>query len=118
MRLELRTELQIQFIYTESNDYAYIIIPNVIQSNEDDRVNLTQLITELRSYGFNPSEHIVSSSRVNGIPEVDQLNGLNDIKIKIPNIGELIENLEAEIESEINASLSKRDFLNKVILGD
>lgn len=98
--------------------YAYIIIPNVIQSNEDDRVNLTQLITELRSYGFNPSEHIVSSSRVNGIPEVDQLNGLNDIKIKIPNIGELIENLEAEIESEINASLSKRDFLNKVILGD
>jgi superfamily II DNA or RNA helicase len=93
--------------------YAYIIIPNVIQSNEDDRVNLTQLITELRSYGFNPSEDIISSSRVNGIPEVEELNGLNDIKIKIPNIGELIENLEAEIESEINAKLSKKEFLLK-----
>lgn len=96
--------------------YAYIIIPNVIHSNEDDRVNLTQIITELRSYGFNPSEDIISSSRVNGIPEIEELSGLNDIKIKIPNIGELIENLEAEIEKELNASMTKTNFLNKNIL--
>lgn len=95
--------------------YAYIIIPDVIQSNEDDKVNLTQIITELRSYGFNPSEDIISSSRINGIPEIEELSGLNDIKIKIPNVGELIENLEAEIESEINAKLSKKDFLLKNI---
>jgi hypothetical protein len=96
--------------------YAYIIIPNVIHSNEDDRVNLTQIITELRSYGFNPSEDIISSNRVNGIPEIEELSGLNDIKIKIPNIGELIENLEAEIEKELNASMTKTNFLNKNIL--
>ena len=48
--------------------YAYVIIPNVIQSNEDDRENLVQIIKELRDYGFNPSEHILSSSRINGIP--------------------------------------------------
>lgn len=93
--------------------YAYIIIPDVVQSNEDDKANLTQIITELRSYGFNPSEDIISSSRVNGIPEIEELSGLNDIKIKVPNVGELIENLEAEIESEINAKLSKKDFLLK-----
>lgn len=95
--------------------YAYIIVPNVVQSNEDDIVNLTQLISELRDYGFNPSEHIVSSSRVNGIPKFEELNGLNDIKVKIPNVGELIENLEAEIEKDENAKLSKIDFLKKVI---
>lgn len=61
------------------------------------------------------AEHIVSSSRVNGLPEVEELNGLNDIKVKIPNIGELIENLEAEIESEINSKLSKKEFLLKNI---
>ncbi len=93
--------------------YAYIIIPNVIHSNEDDRVNLTQLITELRSYGFNPSEDIISSSIVNGIPEIEELNGLNEIRTRLPNIGRLIENLEAEIESEVNANLSKKDFLLK-----
>lgn len=93
--------------------YAYIIIPNVIHSNEDDKMNLTQLITELRSYGFKPSEDIISSSMVNGIPEIDSLQGMNDIKVKIPNIGDLIENLEAEIESEVNAKLSKKEFLMK-----
>lgn len=41
------------------------------------------------------------------------MSGLNDIKTRIPNVGELIENLEAEIESEINAKLSKKDFLLK-----
>lgn len=97
--------------------YAYVIIPNVIQSNDDDRENLVQIIKELRDYGFNPSEHILSSSRINGIPEIDELDGLNDIKVKIPNIGELIENLEADIESEKNAKLSKIDFLQKTLDG-
>ena len=95
--------------------YAYIIIPNVIHSNEDDKENLTQLITELRSYGFNPSEDIISSSMVNGIPETEEMHGLNDIKTKIPNIGKLIENLEADIESEKNSKLSKKEFLLKNI---
>ena len=95
--------------------YAYIIIPNVIHSNEDDKQNLTQLITELRSYGFKPSEDIVSSSIVNGIPQIDELSGLNEINRRFPNIGELIENLEADIEAEENAKLSKKDFLLKNI---
>ena len=93
--------------------YAYIIIPNVIHSNEDDKDNLIQLITELRSYGFNPSEDIISSSMVNGIPEIDELHGLVDIKVKLPNVGALIQGLEAEIESEKNAKLSKKEFLLK-----
>lgn len=95
--------------------YAYIIIPNVVHSNEDDKENLVRLIAELRDYGFQPYEDIISSTRVNGIPKVDELKGLNDIKTKIPNIGEVIQNLEAEIESEINAKLSKKDFLLKNI---
>ena len=93
--------------------YAYIIIPNVIHSNEDDRINLTQLITELRSYGFNPSEDIISSTMVNGIPEIEELNSLNEVRTRLPNLGNLIEDLDAEIESEINAKLSKKDFLLK-----
>jgi hypothetical protein len=95
--------------------YAYIIIPNVIHSNEDDKQNLTQLITELRSYGFKPSEDIVSSSIVNGIPQIDELSGLNEINRRFPHIGELIENLEADIEAEENSKLSKKDFLLKNI---
>lgn len=87
----------------------------MVHSNEDDKENLVRLIAELRDYGFQPYEDIISSTRVNGIPKVDELKGLNDIKTKIPNIGEVIQNLEAEIESEINAKLSKKDFLLKNI---
>ena len=101
---------------TSGNNFHFnSIIPNVIHSNEDDKQNLTQLITELRSYGFKPSEDIVSSSIINGIPKIDELSGLNEIKRRFPNIGELIENLEADIEAEENAKLSKKDFLLKNI---
>lgn len=93
--------------------YSYIIIPNIIHSNEDDKANMVELITELRSFGFNPSEDIVSSTRVNGIPEIDELKGLNAIMKRIPKVGVLIDNLEANVEAEADAKLSKADLLRK-----
>jgi len=93
--------------------YAYIIIPNVIHSNEDDKANLTRIITELRSYDYKPHELIVSSTMVNGIPDIVEPNGLNDLIRRIPNVGELIENLEKEIENESDAKLSPMEFFEK-----
>lgn len=95
--------------------YSYILIQNIIHENEDDKENLIQLIAELRDYGFKASEDIISTSMINGVPCLEPLDGLNDIKIKLPNIGVLIENLEADIEAEENARLSKKDFLLKQI---
>lgn len=94
--------------------YAYIIIQNIVHINEDDKSNLTQLITELRSYGFKPYEDIVSSSLVKGIPETEELDGLNDVTRRLPNVGELIENLEGQIEDEKHAKLSKLDLLKNI----
>lgn len=95
--------------------FAYIMIPNIIHSNEDDKANITQLISELRSYGFKPYEDIVSSSFVHGIPEIEQLDGLNDLLRNLRNTGLLIENLEADIESEEDAKLSPTDLINKIL---
>jgi len=93
--------------------YAYIIIPNVIQSNNDDKTNLTTLIYEMRNYDFKLYEEIISVNYINGIPEIEQLKGLNDIIQRFPNIGNLIDNIESEIEVEENAKLNRFDFLNK-----
>ena len=93
--------------------YSYIMIPNIIHSNEDDKENMTELITELRSYGFEPSEDIVSSTRVHGIPEHEELEGLNLKDKRIPVIGQIIENLEADIEAEELAKLDKIELLKK-----
>lgn len=93
--------------------YAYVIIPNIIHSNEDDKQNLVQLINQLREFDFSPTENIISSSIVNGIPELEELDGLNEINRRMPVLGEIIEQLEADIESEANAKLSKKAFLLK-----
>ena len=94
--------------------YSYIIIPNIIHSNEDDKANMTALIGELRTYDFKPYEDIVSSSLVHGIPEIEELDGLNELQRRLPNIGILIERLQAEIEAEKDAQLSKVDLLKKI----
>ena len=93
--------------------YAYVIIPNIIHSNEDDKDNLTDLIDQLREYDFSPSEDIISSSIVNGVPEIDELEGMNGINRKMPMLGEIIQDYEYSIESEENAKLNKKDFLLK-----
>jgi superfamily II DNA or RNA helicase len=108
-------ELDVHDLVNFNKPYAYIIVPNVIHSNSDDKENFIQLITELREYGFSPSEDIISSSIINGIPEIEELSGLNEVITRLPNVGQLIENLEAEIENEKNAKLSKIDFLNKIV---
>ena len=95
--------------------YTYIMIPNIIHNNEDDKANIEELITELRSYGFNPSEDIISSSLVHGIPKHEILDGLNNVTIRIPKIGRLVEDLEAEVEAEETAKLTKLEYLKKVL---
>jgi superfamily II DNA or RNA helicase len=95
--------------------YSYIIIPNIIHSNEDDKANMTELITELRSFGFDPSEDIISSTRVNGIPQMEELKGLNVIMRRIPKVGVLIDDLEAKLESTELASLSDIELAKKIL---
>jgi len=93
--------------------YAYIMIPNIIHSNEDDKANIAQLITELRTYGFKPYEDILSSSMVHGQPEIDELDGLNNLLKRVPNVGQVIENLQMELEAEESAKLTKLQLLKR-----
>jgi len=93
--------------------YSYVIIPNISHHNEDDKINFINLIQDLRSYDFNPIENIISISNVNGIPEITQLDGLNEINQRFPNIGNVIEQIESEIELEEISNLTDIDFLTK-----
>jgi hypothetical protein len=93
--------------------YSYIMIPNIIHSNEDDKANMVNLIGELRTYGFEPYEHILSSSLIHGIPESEELNGQNIIGHRLPNLGKLIDDLHMELEAEKDAKLTKIELLKK-----
>jgi hypothetical protein len=91
--------------------FAYIMIPNIIHSNEDDKANIIQLISDLRTFGFNPSEDILSSSRINGEITPDEPESLNTPDTRHNNVGLLIGKLKAELEAYDLAQLSPTELL-------
>lgn len=96
--------------------YAWVIVPTIIHEDADSKEHIGNLITELRDYGFNPSEDIVSTDSKSGLPVVEGPEGLNEIKKKCPNIGEYIERVEADYESEHVASLSSEERVRYILL--
>jgi len=93
--------------------YAWVIVPTIIHEDADSKEHIGNLITELRDYGFNPSEDILTTSTPSGLPTVDGPDALNEIKKKCPNIGRYIEKVEASYEEERIAKLSHIDLLKE-----
>jgi superfamily II DNA or RNA helicase len=91
--------------------YAWVIVPTIIHEDADDKEHIGNLITELRDYGFKPSEDIVSTDSKNGLPTVEGPEALNVIKVSCPNIGKYIEKVEADYEDEYVASLTEEEWL-------
>jgi len=93
--------------------YAWVIVPTIIHEDADSKEHIGQLITELRDYGFKPSEDIVSTDDKSGLPTVDGPDALIVVKKKCVNIGKYIEKVEADYENERIAKLSKLDLLKE-----
>jgi superfamily II DNA or RNA helicase len=91
--------------------YAWVIVPTVVHEDADSKEHIGNLITELRDYGFKPSEDIVSTDTKNGLPKIDGPEALNEVKVNCPNIGKYIQTVEADYESEKIAKLDNRDWL-------
>lgn len=95
--------------------YAWVIIPNIIHENEDNKDHFSNLINEMRSYGFNPSEDILVTDDINGLQKVEGVEGLNELRKKAPKIGDLIHNIQSKYEEEELASMTKDDWLYYLI---
>lgn len=96
--------------------YAWVIVPTIVHEHADSKQHIGNLIIELRDYGFKPSEDIVSTDSKNGLPVVDGPEALNEIKKKCPNIGQYIEKVEADFESEYVASLTDEERLRYILV--
>ena len=95
--------------------YAYIIVPNIIHTNEDDKQNTINLISELRTYDFNPSEDILGTEIVRGEVEIEEPETINDVNGSLRRVGVLIEKLKAEIEAERLAKLSDIELADEIL---
>jgi hypothetical protein len=92
---------------------GYVYIPNLYRGNEDDKEYHTELIRELRGLGFNPSEDVLFENVDNGLGKKDELEGLNDIETREHILGQEIENIYANEETERLSNISQSDFLNE-----
>jgi len=116
--IEDRSRLETGEISTDDLDsfnkpYAWVIVPTIIHEDADSKEHIGNLITELRDYGFKPSEDIIATSTPTGLPTVEGPEALNEIKKKCPNIGRYIEQVEASYEEERIARLSKLELLKE-----
>ena len=87
--------------------YAYIILPSIIADDTDKIEYLSSLIYSLREFDFKPDEDIIiTDSNAGGIPEpLEGPDGLRDIELNLPVIGDALEKLTNEYEDEQFASL-------------
>jgi tRNA(Leu) C34 or U34 (ribose-2'-O)-methylase TrmL len=91
--------------------YGWIIIPTLLFEDIDDNQRITNLVYELRNYGFNPvDDMVVSNINGGGFGVIDGPDALNEIKKVEPKVGVLIETLQSTMEEERIASLTTEDF--------
>jgi len=122
-RLDIEDRSRIQFgeikpsqLSEMNKPYAWVIVPTIVHEDADSKEHIGQLITELRDYGFKPSEDIVSTDNKHGLPTVNGAEALNEVKKKCPNIGSYIEKVEADYESEYVSSLSEEDRIRYILV--
>ena len=96
--------------------YSWVIVPTIVHEDADSKEHIGQLITELRDYGFKPSEDITCTDNKNGLPTIEGPEALNEVKKSCPNIGEFIEKVEADYENEYVASLSPEDRVRYILI--
>ena len=96
--------------------YGWIVIPALLFEDIDDNQRITNLVYELRDYGFNPvDDMVVSNIDGGGMGVIDGPDALNEVKKVEPKVGVLIETLQSTMEDERIASLSLEELVSEFL---
>ena len=91
--------------------YAYIILPEITLTNKDDMAQMKQFVLQLRDYGFDPSEDIISDSEPLGLPEEDEMDVASSPDRRPSVRGTIIDFIRDEFENEEIAKLTEDEWL-------
>jgi superfamily II DNA or RNA helicase len=108
-------EIQWTDVELMNKPYAYVILPELTLTNKDDMAQMKQFVLQLRDYGFNPSEDIVSDAEPLGLPEEEDLDMFNEIVRRPAVNGTIIEFIKNEFENETIANLSPLEYMDRHI---
>ena len=95
--------------------YAYVILPYITLTNNDDMKQMEQFVYLMRDYGFVPSEDIVFDENPLGLPDEEDLDMFNEVVRRPPVNGTIIEFIKNEFENEEIANLSPLDYMDRHI---
>jgi len=96
--------------------YGWVVIPALLFEGIDDNQRITNLVYELRDYGFNPvDDMVVSNINGGGMGVIDGPDALNEVKKFEPKVGVLIETLQSTMEDERIASLSLEELVSEFL---
>jgi hypothetical protein len=95
--------------------YAYVILPYLTQTNEDDSDSMRSIIYELREFGFNPKEDVVGEFSARGVSEEEDLDTFNKIDRRNGSTGDIINEVLSEFELEQICSLTVDDYFSHLL---
>jgi superfamily II DNA or RNA helicase len=121
-RVDTRDRIRIDGGQISPNDldsmvkpYAYVILPYLTQTNEDDSDSMRSIIYELREFGFNPKEDVVGEFSARGVSEEEDLDTFNKIDRRNGSTGDIITKVISEFELERICSLSFDDYFSYAV---
>lgn len=106
-------EIRPNDLHLMNKPYAYVILPSITHSNQDDSEFMKNVIRELREYGFESYENIIGDFDPKGISEEEPLDGFNEPNRRNRSTQSIIDEVLSEIESEEIASLSPMEYLER-----
>ena len=90
--------------------YAYVILPYLIQTNQDDSESMMNIVRELRTMDYKIFETIVGEENARGLTEEDELDVFSSPDRRMNSTGSTINNVYSEFELERIASLSRTEY--------
>jgi superfamily II DNA or RNA helicase len=92
--------------------YAYVILPYITLTNNDDMKQIEQFVYLMRDYDFVPSEDIIFEGDALGLPDEEDLEMFNEVVRRPPINGTIIEFIKNEFERVENANLTQDEYLD------
>ena len=96
--------------------YAYIILPEITLTNKDDMAQMKQFVLQLRDYGFDPSEDIISDAEPLGLPDEDEMDTASSPDRRPSVRGTIIDFIRDEFENEEIANLTEDQWLDFITI--
>jgi superfamily II DNA or RNA helicase len=86
--------------------YAYVILPYITLTNNDDMKQMEEFVYLIREYDFVPSEDIIFEENPLGLPEEEGLDMFNEVVRRPPINGTIIEFFDDKFERKEYADLT------------